>query len=61
MSKCKKMTPKDAGRIQGTTAKKNDGKVQKGSFAARAQSSGAKNQNSKQSSSPKGNGKTKGN
>ncbi len=37
------MTPKAAARIQGATAKSSGGKVSKGSFASRAQSSGAKN------------------
>ena len=44
----KAMTQKDASRIQSAHAKKNGGKVEKGSFAARAQASAAKNpQNSK--------------
>lgn len=37
------MTPKAAARIQSTTAKSSGGTVSKGSFATRAQSSGAKN------------------
>lgn len=39
------MTPEDASRIQGATARQNDGKVDKGSFAATAQSSGDINVN----------------
>ncbi len=39
-----KMTKKAAGRIQSSTAKTNSGKVQKGSFAARAQKAASKNQ-----------------
>ena len=39
------MTPDDASRIQSSTAKQNDGKVDKGSFSSRAQSSGDKNVN----------------
>ena len=42
MGKCKKMTPEAASRVQSSTAKKNEGKVEKGSFASRAQSSGTK-------------------
>ena len=38
-----KMTPKAAARIQGATAKKSGGGVQKGSFAATAQKAAAKN------------------
>ncbi len=38
------MTPKDASRIQAAEARKNNGKVEKGSFAARAQSAAAKNE-----------------
>jgi hypothetical protein len=53
MGKCKKMTEKSASRIQSATAKKSGGKVEKGSFAARAQTAGAKNQNTKQSSGSK--------
>lgn len=37
------MTPKAASRIQSKEAKENGGKVSKDSFAARAQSKGAKN------------------
>lgn len=37
------MTPNAASRIQGATAKQNGGSVNKGSFAARASSAGAKN------------------
>jgi len=37
------MTPKAASRIQSATAKKNDGKVSKDSFASRAQSTADKN------------------
>lgn len=51
MAKHTKMTPEAASRVQSSTAKKNNGKVEKGGFASRAQSSGAKNENSKQSSS----------
>ena len=36
------MTPKDSARIQSATAKKNDGKIDKDTFAARAQSSANK-------------------
>ena len=50
MGSCKKMTPEAASRIQSSEAKKGGGKVEKGSFTSRAQSSGTKNQNSKQSS-----------
>ena len=39
------MTPGDAARIQSSEAKKNDGKVSKGSFAATAQSAAQKNVN----------------
>lgn len=39
----RKMTEKDAARIQSATAKKNEGAVKKGSFASRAQSSAAHN------------------
>jgi hypothetical protein len=42
MSKSK-MTKADAARIQSATAKQNDGKVSKGSFASRAQSAADKN------------------
>ncbi|HEX8454945.1 MAG TPA: hypothetical protein VF647_22905 [Longimicrobium sp.] len=38
----KKMTPKDAARIQSAEAKRGGGKVQSGTFAARAQRAGAK-------------------
>lgn len=38
-----KMTVTAAARIQGATAKSTGGTVPKGSFAARAQSAGAKN------------------
>ena len=37
------MTSKAASRIQSATAKANEGKVSKGSFAARAQRAAAKN------------------
>ena len=37
-----KMTPKDAARVQGATARKGGGKVPKGSFASRAQRAAAK-------------------
>lgn len=37
------MSPKAASRIQSSTAKSTGGTVSKGSFAARAQSAGAKN------------------
>lgn len=47
-----KMTQADAVRIQSATAKNTNGAVSKDSFAARAQSAGAKNQ-----SAPKGAGK----
>lgn len=60
MSNCKKMTPDAASRIQSSTAKQNNGKVEKGGFASRAQSSGAKNENSKQSSNSKNNNKSTG-
>ena len=50
MGKCKKMTPEAASRVQSSTAKKSDGKVEKGSFASRAQSSGAKNETAKKQS-----------
>lgn len=47
MSKTKtSMTTKAAARIQSSTAKANGGKVSKGSFASRAQSSAAKNSKS---------------
>jgi hypothetical protein len=36
-----KMTAEDAARIQSAEAKKNGGKVEKGSFAARAQAAAA--------------------
>ena len=39
-----KMTGSDAGRIQGAEAKKNDGQVEKGGFAARAQAAAANNE-----------------
>ncbi|MFA5560295.1 MAG: hypothetical protein WC964_00815 [Acholeplasmataceae bacterium] len=39
----KKMTPKDASRIQSSTAKSNQGQTPKGSFASRAQSASTKN------------------
>ncbi|WP_018984114.1 hypothetical protein [Salinimonas chungwhensis] len=39
------MTPQAAQRIQSATAKANGGNVPKGSFAARATSSAAKNSN----------------
>ncbi|MFH2111196.1 MAG: hypothetical protein ABIJ47_08065 [Candidatus Bathyarchaeota archaeon] len=39
----KKMTSEAAARIQSAEAKKGDGKVEKGSFAARAQSAADKN------------------
>jgi hypothetical protein len=42
-----KMTPKDASRIQSATAKQSGGKVEKGSFASRAESAGTKNGNKK--------------
>lgn len=38
-----KMTSKDATRIQKANAKRNGGKVAKGSFAARAMKAAAKN------------------
>lgn len=48
MSKSKTaMTAEAASRIQSSTAKANGGKVEKGSFAARAQSIAAKNANQK--------------
>jgi hypothetical protein len=37
------MKPKDASRIQSAEAKKNDGKVSKDSFVARAQRAAEKN------------------
>lgn len=37
------MTPSDAGRIQGSQAKSNGGRVAKGSFAARALAAAARN------------------
>ncbi|WP_175997380.1 hypothetical protein [Burkholderia stabilis] len=37
------MTPAAASRIQSATAKVNGGKVEAGSFAARAQAAGARN------------------
>lgn len=45
MSNSKKtpMTTEDAARIQSSTAKKNNGQVEKGSFAAKAQKAAAKN------------------
>lgn len=44
MSKSKTpMTPAAAVRIQSATAKANDGKTPKGSFAAKAQSAASKN------------------
>ncbi|MCH8497640.1 MAG: hypothetical protein LAT63_04145 [Marinobacter sp.] len=44
MSKAKTpMTPAAAARIQSATAKQNGGKTPKGSFAAKAQSSAARN------------------
>lgn len=47
MSKTKTpMTTETAARIQSSTAKENGGKVSKGSFASRAQSSAAKNSKS---------------
>jgi hypothetical protein len=46
MSKSQKMTSKAASRIQSATAKSStSGNVIKGSFAARAQSAGSKNNN----------------
>lgn len=39
------MTPSAAARIQSSTAKQNGGSVDKGSFAARATSAGAKSSN----------------
>ncbi|MDO6600637.1 hypothetical protein [Tenacibaculum sp. 1_MG-2023] len=46
MSKSRSMTSKAAARIQSATAKSStSGNVTKGSFAARAQSAGAKNTN----------------
>ncbi len=39
----KKMTPEAAARIQSAKAKQSGGKVEKDSFAARAQSAAAKN------------------
>jgi hypothetical protein len=42
-----KMTQKDASRIQSAEAKQNNGKVEKGSFASRAESAGTKNTNKK--------------
>ena len=38
------MTKEDAARIQRSNAQKNNGKTQKGSFPARAQSSADKNE-----------------
>lgn len=38
-----KMTKEAAARIQSSTAKSNQGKVDKGSFAARAQAAASKN------------------
>lgn len=45
MSKSKPMTKIAASRIQSTTAKQNNGAVPKNSFASRAQSAAAKNNN----------------
>jgi hypothetical protein len=42
-----RMTPKDASRIQPAEAKKNGGKVEKGSFASRTENAGAKSTNNK--------------
>ena len=39
----RKMTLKDAARIQSATAKSNGGVVQKGNFSSRASSAAAKN------------------
>ena len=39
------MTKEDAARIQGAYAKEHSGKVDKGSFPARAQAAAAKNEN----------------
>lgn len=44
-SKCTPMTQEAAARIQSAEAKRGDGGVKKGSFAARAQSAAAKNAN----------------
>lgn len=41
------MTPKAAARIQADEAKKNDGQVSKGSFAARAQRAAENNKQAK--------------
>ena len=41
------MTPAAAARIQSSQAKKNGGQVSKGSFAARAQKTGATGNNNK--------------
>ncbi len=43
----KKLTQQDAKRIQSSTAKQNGGKVTKGSWAAKAQSTANKNANLK--------------
>ena len=43
MSKMIKMSKTDASRIQTAEAKKNEGHVEKGSFAARAAAAAAKN------------------
>lgn len=44
MSKKTPMTPEAAARIQSAEARKQDGKVESGGFAGRAQSAAAKNQ-----------------
>ena len=41
------MTPDAAARIQSSEARENDGKVEKGGFAARAQRGAAKNEAAK--------------
>jgi hypothetical protein len=46
MSK-KQMTKEDASRIQSSEARKTSGKVEKGSFASRAQKAAEKNSTSK--------------
>ncbi|WP_084644912.1 hypothetical protein [Oceanobacter kriegii] len=43
MSDKKRMTPEAAARIQSAEAKRNGGKVKKGSFASKAQKAAAKN------------------
>ena len=57
MTKLAHMTSKDAARIQSATAKKHQGKVLKGSFAARAMAAAAKNENSETKDSSSGSDK----